>query len=182
MPCENCGEPILDENADARLLRHSGGGCDCAVCEVCGERITGDDTEAISAHQTSHEYGEIMPTTYSRPADAVDPLEAEFHDGLSERAFQDKLVNFARNQGWRVYHTYDSRRNEAGFPDLVMCNGRFVYLVELKTDKGRVTKKQQAWLDDLDHSAMHVVRVWRPSDRDEFVRSITTNPRDPQPR
>ena len=63
-----------------------------------------------------------------------------------------------------------------------MCNGRFVYCVELKTNKGRVTKMQQAWLDDLDNSAMHVVRVWRPSDRDEFIRVIQTDARDPQPR
>ena len=56
MPCNNCGQPMLDEDVDARLLRHSGGGCDCAVCEVCGERITGDDAEAIYAHQTCHEY------------------------------------------------------------------------------------------------------------------------------
>jgi len=54
--------------------------------------------------------------------------------------------------------------------------------VELKTNKGRVTKMQQAWLDDLDNSAMHVVRVWRPSDRDEFIRVIQTDARDPQPR
>ena len=123
-----------------------------------------------------------MPPTYQRPFDAVDPLEAEFSDDLTERAFQDKLINFARNQGWRVYHTYDSRRNEPGFPDLVMTNGHFVYHVELKTNKGRVTKIQQAWLDDLDNSAMHVVRVWRPSDRDEFIRVIQTDARDPQPR
>ena len=123
-----------------------------------------------------------MPPTYQRPLDAVDPLEAEFSDDLTERVFQDKLINFARNQGWRVYHTYDSRRNEAGFPDLIMTNGHFLYCVELKTNKGRVTKMQQAWLDDLDNSAMHVVRVWRPSDRDEFIRVIQTDARDPQPR
>ena len=124
----------------------------------------------------------MIPPTYQRPPDAVDPLEAEFSEDLTERVFQEKLINFARNQGWRVYHTYDSRKNEAGFPDLIMCNGRFVYCVELKTNKGRVTKMQQAWLDDLDNSAMHVGRVWRPSDRAECSRVIQTDARDPQPR
>ena len=123
-----------------------------------------------------------MPMTYTRPPDTVDPIVAVFHDGLSERAFMDSLIAYARACGWRVYHDQDSRRNEPGFPDLVMTNGRSVYCVELKARKGRVSKAQQAWLDDLGSSTTHHVRVWRPSDRDEFVEVIERDAREPQAR
>ena len=36
-----------------------------------------------------------MSTTYTRPPDTVDPIVAEFHDGLTERAFMDSLIAYA---------------------------------------------------------------------------------------
>ena len=123
-----------------------------------------------------------MNKTYTRPPDAVDPNAAKYHDGLSEKEFMVTLIADARANGWRVFHDLDSRRNEAGFPDILMTNGRFVYFVELKAKKGRVTKAQQKWLDDLDSSAFHAVRVWRPSDWPEFIKVIETDVREPQER
>jgi acyl dehydratase len=53
----------------------------------------------------------MMPPTYQRPPDAVDPLEAEFSDDLTERVFQERLINFARNRGdERPYHTVSENR------------------------------------------------------------------------
>ena len=40
--------------------------------------------------------------------------------GISERAWQDVVVQAARLMGFHVYHAYDSRRSEPGFPDLTM--------------------------------------------------------------
>ena len=37
-----------------------------------------------------------------------------------EKDFMDKLLGAAVPAGWMVYHTYDSRRSTAGFPDLVL--------------------------------------------------------------
>ena len=120
--------------------------------------------------------------TFTRPPDAVDPMEAWFHDGLSEKVFMERLMTYARKNGWRVFHDLDSRKNEEGFLDILMTNGRVIYLVELKSEKGKVSKKQQAWIDDLESSVTHEVRVWRPSDYKAFVEVIEDDPRDPQPR
>ena len=82
---------------------------------------------------------------------------------LTERQWQTEVVNLARHQGWLVYHTYDSRRSEPGFPDLVLVRGAVIF-VELKTDKGRLTKAQKRWLTRL-RDAGADVWVWRPCDR-----------------
>lgn len=88
---------------------------------------------------------------------------------VSEKEFQAAVIRYAELRGYRVYHTHDSRRSAAGFPDLVLVkHGRLVF-AELKTEKGRLSKAQEEWLDALgnvgdplcDHCAD--VHVWRPS-------------------
>ena len=89
---------------------------------------------------------------------------------VSETAFQNQVVEQAGWLGWRHYHTFDSRRSPAGFPDLVLVrNGRLV-LAELKAAGGRMTPAQTDWYADLmlvQDAAPGVVAVrsWRPSDQ-----------------
>ncbi len=80
----------------------------------------------------------------------------------SEKKFMARVRKLASDLGWLDYHTHDSRRSEAGFPDLVLVRERVVY-VELKTNKGRLTAAQKDWIDRLKEAGAEV-RVWRPSD------------------
>ena len=48
------------------------------------------------------------------------------------------VVDLARTLGWRVYHTYDSRRSQPGFPDLVLVRERILFL-ELKSETGKLS-------------------------------------------
>ena len=84
---------------------------------------------------------------------------------LTEAAFQRQVLDLAKLCGYRAYHTHDSRRSQPGFPDLVLVNPRrkHTLFVELKTDVGRVTDAQQAWLDDLRRAGAFAY-VWRPTD------------------
>ncbi len=66
---------------------------------------------------------------------------------LSERAFQRQIVQLAELMGWRTYHTYDSRRSNPGFPDLVLVRAPRVIFAELKRQRGRVTAAQTEWVD-----------------------------------
>lgn len=68
---------------------------------------------------------------------------------LAEAAFQAQVEGLARFYGWRLYHTHDSRRSAAGFPDLVLVRPPELLFVELKTDTGRVRPEQEEWLADL---------------------------------
>ena len=98
---------------------------------------------------------------------------AEF-ESQSEKTFQAWLVELAEAHGWLVYHTYDSRRSEPGFPDLCMVRGRRVVFAELKSQKGRVSTPQQNWIAALGATAVEVY-LWRPSDRDLIEATLVTS-------
>jgi len=87
---------------------------------------------------------------------------------MSEAEWQAQVLDAAVRFGWRAYHTHDSRRSAAGFPDLVLVHPRAgIIFAELKTDKGRVAAPQAEWLDALQAAAgQHPTRVvlWRPHD------------------
>jgi len=85
----------------------------------------------------------------------------------------------ARQTGWLVYHTHDSRKSEEGFPDLVMAKpgqgkpGRLIF-AELKSRTGKCTMEQQRWLALLRLTVPHLeVYEWRPEDWDSIVEVLT---------
>lgn len=91
---------------------------------------------------------------------------------LSEKAFLSQVVHLARLCGWLVYHTHDSRRSAAGFPDLAMVHPAWgLIFAELKADKGRTTKEQDAWLAAL-RAAGQRACLWRPADWDTIVQVL----------
>ena len=85
---------------------------------------------------------------------------------MTEKAFQSQIIHYAKKQGWHVYHTYDSRRSEPGFPDLVLVRNKVLYR-ELKTDKGRLTASQQAWKESLTTAGADY-EIWRPNQIQEI--------------
>lgn len=101
----------------------------------------------------------------------------------TERQFERAVVEYAELNGWLVYHTYDSRRSNPGFPDLVMVHRgesdtvprkcRLVF-AELKAERGRTSLAQAEWLEALGRIAAVggasinwtpklQVYLWRPS-------------------
>jgi hypothetical protein len=97
---------------------------------------------------------------------------------ISERDFQNRVVELARLRRWLVYHTHDSRRSDPGFPDLVMVRGGVLVFAELKSQKGRTTIAQREWLLFLDGIAttsygVVKVHVWRPADWPQIVEVLT---------
>lgn len=84
---------------------------------------------------------------------------------MSEDALLAQVRRLAVDLGWLVYHTHDSRRSEAGFPDLVLVNakqGRTLFR-ELKRMRGRVSPDQRIWLDALQLVGQDAA-IWRPDD------------------
>lgn len=81
------------------------------------------------------------------------------------------MIDAAHLYGWRVHHNYDSRKSTgAGFPDLVLVQRdqkRIIY-AELKTERGRLSRQQAEWRDDL-LAAGQQWYLWRPSDFDDVV-------------
>lgn len=88
---------------------------------------------------------------------------------LSESAWQSRVIGLARLYGWLCVHMRPARtakgwrtpyEGDLGLPDLILARGGRVLLVELKTDTGRTTAQQDAWLTALGECG----RLWRPRD------------------
>jgi hypothetical protein len=117
----------------------------------------------------------------------------------TEAQFQSHVISLARQLGWGVsepawkrtveeaaafkmepplldgliYHTRWSMGSESGWPDLVLIRAKDSRILfrELKTDKGKVSLRQQAILDLLRRCGMDA-DVWRPSDLDRIGREL----------
>ena len=100
---------------------------------------------------------------------ATDWRQAEW-EGMSEREFQEgHVLPLARQFGWAVYHTHDSRRSVAGFPDIIALRDGRMVVAELKSEKGRLSQPQKEWLDLFRAIPEAEVFVWRPSDCDQIA-------------
>lgn len=86
---------------------------------------------------------------------------------MTERQWQGNVEDLLRLYGWRWYHTHDSRRSNPGYPDLTCVHAlaRRVLFLELKTEKGRATAEQNAWINDL-RAAGQAAHIVRPRDLD----------------
>lgn len=91
----------------------------------------------------------------------------------TERDLAQAVVQLARLGHWRCYHTYDSRRSTHGYPDYTLLKGPRLIFAELKSEKGRVRPEQVGWLDDLSDVPGVECYLWRPSDFDEIVETLT---------
>jgi VRR-NUC domain len=81
---------------------------------------------------------------------------------MSEAELDGHVRSIAADLRLMRYHTHDSRRSPAGFPDLVFA-GRWVMFRELKTEKGKLSEAQKEWLHALGLAGADV-GVWRPTD------------------
>lgn len=89
-----------------------------------------------------------------------------YRQHATEAEFQDTVTEMADRLGWRWHHETDSRRSEAGFPDLVLVHPNHgVLWLELKTAKGRVRAEQHNWIYALQQAGQRAFVV-RPADLD----------------
>lgn len=92
---------------------------------------------------------------------------------VTERDWQDQVVDLARMLGWdHAYHTFDSRRSAFGFPDLVLARDRILFL-ELKTETGNLSDAQRGWLTALLEAGGEAY-VARPRDLDLVAYVLTS--------
>ena len=92
---------------------------------------------------------------------------------MTEAEFQRNVVELARLFGWRLAHFRPARTKhgwttpmtgDPGYPDLTLVRRERLIFAELKSDKGKLTADQQAWLDELARTGCCEVYVWRPAD------------------
>lgn len=82
---------------------------------------------------------------------------------MTEAQWQAQVLWVANFCGWWCWHDNDSRRNRAGFLDLLLIRGGRLIWVELKTNRGRLRSAQRDMIARL-REAGQDVRLWRPRD------------------
>jgi VRR-NUC domain len=90
---------------------------------------------------------------------------------MTEKTWQQTIIDLAHTLGWLTYHTHDSRRSQPGFPDLVLVRDRIIF-VELKSERGKLTADQEKWGWAL-YDAGAEIYDWRPSDWPQVKRILT---------
>lgn len=83
----------------------------------------------------------------------------------TEDQLQTNTIDAAQQFGWSAYHTHDSRRSQAGFPDLVLWHPiqrRFI-IRELKKETGVLSTAQRTTIQTMRDAGADVA-VWRPRD------------------
>lgn len=93
---------------------------------------------------------------------------------IHEVVLQDNVVKMAQSLGYKVHYARKSAAegkdgrwrglSPMGWPDLFMVKNGHAWAVELKSQEGRVTPEQEAWLAVLGRVPGISVAVWRPSD------------------
>ncbi len=98
---------------------------------------------------------------------------------ISERDFQDQIIELAHIYGWAVAHFRPAMKQDGswrtavsadgtGFPDLVLVRSPRLIFAEVKSEEGKVTSEQSSWLRNL-AAAKQDVYLWRPSDWEGIV-------------
>lgn len=99
------------------------------------------------------------------------PLQAhrdEQEEDVTEKQFQSQVIALARLHRWVVYHTHDSRRSAAGFPDLLCLHPtRGILVAELKRVGKQPTAAQRAWLRSFETAGVPAY-VWTEECWDEI--------------
>lgn len=93
---------------------------------------------------------------------------------VSERDFQNTVIEYARLHGWRLAHFRPGQMRsgnwvtptsgDTGFPDLVLVRHGVLVFAELKRVGKKPTPSQRAWLADLAECEGVYVFVWTPDD------------------
>lgn len=100
---------------------------------------------------------------------------------ISEREFQNAVVELAKWTGWMVYHPLPAQNirghwrtptlGDVGFPDLVLAHPkRGVIFAELKSRVGKLSEAQERWIITI-RAAGGEAYVWRPADL-QLIRTI----------
>lgn len=109
---------------------------------------------------------------------ALTPAQQTLATAMTEAEFEDAIIDLATRLGWRIHAERPGRSEKgwrtaikgmAGYPDLTLVRGGRLVFAELKSERGRLSEEQNAWIDALVRVAeaskddLMDVFVWRPT-------------------
>ena len=153
----------------------------------CGQDVR---ARRVVPMKTSADWREVDCAICINSRDAVIAERERAETRETERDFQRSVTDMLEAAGFRWYHSADSRRDRAGFPDIVATDGSRILFAELKSEDGEVSPAQKGWLNDLWLVSERArresrggaslfpavdVRTWRPSQLDEIQDWVEMN-------
>lgn len=123
-----------------------------------------------TATRARQEHGETpskMSESFATPT-----LRDALNAAMSEKQFQRLVLDLACLEGWHTYHTYDSRKSNPGFPDLCLLRRQRCLMVELKSERGKLSTAQEEWLAHWRQVPGIEVFCWKPSDWDAIEATL----------
>jgi hypothetical protein len=91
---------------------------------------------------------------------------------IKEKEYMGQIIEVARLFRWsHIYHPWLSVKSEPGWPDLALVRNNVLAFLEVKTDRGLLTRAQREWIDVLSQVEIVQAHVVRPSDWN-FVREL----------
>lgn len=82
---------------------------------------------------------------------------------MSEDDLMGHIATLCKDLGLLAYHTHNSRRSKAGYPDWTIAAPGGVLFRECKDEKRKPTAEQSTWLATL-QAAGYDADLWRPRD------------------
>ncbi len=90
---------------------------------------------------------------------------------MREKDLMQAILDAARLLGWKCYHTFDSRRSEPGWPDVVCLKNDRCIVYETKTERGKPTPAQLDWLAAFNDAGIPA-KIVRPADLDSVLNEL----------
>lgn len=102
---------------------------------------------------------------------------------IPEENYQQTIIDLANVYGWTVAHFRTARTingwvtpvaaDGKGFPDMVLVRPPRLIFAEIKSDKGKLSREQQSWLDLLKGCPGVECYMWKPDDYPEVIRTLS---------
>ena len=129
------------------------------------------DTTAGRAPERSSGGRRIAATATAQP-------RAAGRKAWTEARLLREVRRAARQNGWADYHPAISMGSPAGFPDLVLVRPPVIIFAELKSERGRLSTSQRAWLERFEQCGIPgriETYIWRPNDWPDILRILSVS-------
>jgi len=92
---------------------------------------------------------------------------------VTEADLREQVRDLAKLFGWKMQFTWLSWHSPKGFPDVFLAHPiqKRIMWAELKSEKGKLSPEQEAWLQLLRDCGQEAY-VWRPGDIEEIARIL----------
>ena len=114
-------------------------------------------------------------------ATATAPPRGAGRKAWTEARLLREVRRAARQNGWADYHPAISMGSPAGFPDLVLVRPPVIIFAELKSERGRLSTSQRAWLERFEQCGIPGridTYIWRPNDWPDILRILSGGDND----